>query len=81
MTDLSPIIHVTDLEQLGDTTVVCDVRWYLDGRSGNDAYRAGHIPGAVFVDLDAHLAGPPSTTVGRHPLPDPILLTSVSHPN
>ena len=47
MTDFGPIIHVADLEQLSDTVVVCDVRWYLDGRSGSDAYRAGHIPGAV----------------------------------
>ncbi|HCB37969.1 MAG TPA: sulfurtransferase, partial [Acidimicrobiaceae bacterium] len=49
--------------------VFCDVRWYLDGRSGHDAYLAGHIPGAVFVDLDRHLAAEPSPEQGRHPLP------------
>ena len=27
--------------------VVADVRWYLDGRSGHDAFRAGHLPGAI----------------------------------
>ena len=48
-----------------------DVRWYLDGRSGRAAYEAGHIPGAVFVDVDTMLAGPPSREAGRHPLPDP----------
>ena len=51
---------------------VCDVRWYLDGRSGRAAYDAGHLPGAVFVDLDRDLAGPPGGTAGRHPLPDPV---------
>jgi len=52
--------------------VVADVRWYLDDRSGRDAYNAGHIPGSVFVDLDTDLAGPPSFYGGRHPLPDPV---------
>ena len=45
---------------------IIDFRWYLDARSGRAAYDAGHIPGAVFVDLEAVTApsGP-----GRHPLP------------
>ena len=51
--------------------VVADVRWYLDGRSGRDAYERGHVPGAVFVDLDTVLAADPATGAGRHPLPDP----------
>lgn len=51
--------------------VLVDVRWYLDGRSGPDAYANGHLPGAVFVDLNEHLAGPPSPESGRHPLPTP----------
>jgi thiosulfate/3-mercaptopyruvate sulfurtransferase len=51
--------------------VVADVRWYLDGRSGREAYLAGHIPGAVFVDVDQDLADAPSPARGRHPLPDP----------
>ena len=32
-------------------------RWYLDGRSGSAAYDAGHIEGAIFVDLDRCLSG------------------------
>lgn len=51
--------------------VVADVRWYLDGRSGRAAYEAGHIPGAVFVDVAADLSAPThERTAGRHPLPN-----------
>lgn len=49
---------------------VIDVRWYLTGKRGKDAYESGHLPGAVFVDLDAALASSPSVGPGRHPLPD-----------
>jgi len=54
-----------------DGAVVADVRHYLDGRSGRAAYDAGHLPGAVFVDMDAVLAAPASPAEGRHPLPEP----------
>lgn len=49
-----------------------DVRWTLAEPDGRPAYEAGHIPGAVYVDLESELSGPhvPSRT-GRHPLPDP----------
>lgn len=67
----APIIHAARLAAHGDEVAICDVRWYLDGRSGLDAFRAGHLPGAVWVDLDAVLAGPPSAAEGRHPLPSP----------
>ena len=54
------------------SVIPADVRWYLDGRSGREAYEAGHLPGAVFVDLDTMLAAPPLTNGGgRHPLPPP----------
>ncbi|WP_435178694.1 sulfurtransferase [Actinacidiphila sp. bgisy145] len=49
--------------------VLADVRWYLDGRSGRDAYLAGHLPGAVWVDVDTDLAAPGTAAGGRHPLP------------
>ena len=45
-----------------------DVRWRMGGPPGVDGYRAGHLPGAVYVDLDTELAGPPGPG-GRHPLP------------
>jgi thiosulfate/3-mercaptopyruvate sulfurtransferase len=52
--------------------VLVDVRWYLDGRDGRAAYEAGHLPGAVWVDLDRDLAGNGlPATEGRHPLPTP----------
>ena len=59
------------LAEHGAGVVVADVRWYLDGRDGRAAYEAGHIPGAVFVDLDADLSSPGDATEGRHPLPAP----------
>jgi thiosulfate/3-mercaptopyruvate sulfurtransferase len=48
--------------------VLIDVRWRLGGPPGRDSYLAGHLPGAVFADLDADLSGPPGDG-GRHPLP------------
>ncbi|MEU0300405.1 sulfurtransferase [Streptomyces sp. NPDC006175] len=50
--------------------VLLDIRWQLGGPNGRADYEAGHIPGAVFVDLDSELAGPAGSG-GRHPLPDP----------
>lgn len=44
---------------------IIDFRWYLTGRQGRDGYLSGHIPRAVFVDLDAVTGTGP----GRHPLP------------
>ncbi|TFC60585.1 sulfurtransferase [Cryobacterium sp. TMT2-15-1] len=48
---------------------VLDVRWKLGGPPGPDEYRAGHIPGAVYVDLETELARPGEPADGRHPLP------------
>jgi thiosulfate/3-mercaptopyruvate sulfurtransferase len=45
------------------------VRWYLDERPGHAAYEDGHIPGAVWLDIDTDLSAPASTSEGRHPLP------------
>lgn len=67
----APIVSAAWLEANIAQVVVADVRWYLDGRSGRAAYEAGHIPGAVFVDLDRGLSALPSATGGRHPLPTP----------
>jgi len=53
----------------GDQVVLLDVRWALGRTDGRAEHAAGHVPGAVFVDLDAELAGPPTPAAGRHPLP------------
>ncbi|WP_225752819.1 sulfurtransferase [Actinotalea sp. Marseille-Q4924] len=47
--------------------LLLDVRWTLAG-SDRAGYEAGHLPGAVFLDLDRELASPPGEG-GRHPLP------------
>jgi thiosulfate/3-mercaptopyruvate sulfurtransferase len=47
-----------------------DCRWALDDPDwGRAQYLAGHIPGAVFLDLPRDLAAPVGADGGRHPLP------------
>ena len=60
----------------GPAPLVLDVRWRLGGPPGRADHEAGHVPGAVFVDLDTELAAPPGAG-GRHPLPDPAVLQEV----
>jgi len=52
--------------------IVVDCRWYLDGKEARHVYEGGHIPDALFVDVDEELAGPvrEDGRGGRHPLPD-----------
>ena len=64
---IPPVVPPEWLAAHRGSVVLADVRWYLDGRSGRAAYEAGHLPGAVFVDLDRWLAGPGSPEAGRHP--------------
>ena len=68
---VDPVVSLKWVQSQGGRVVLADVRWYLDGRSGRAAYDKGHLPGAVFVDLDRWLAGPASAAEGRHPLPAP----------
>ncbi len=67
---MGPIVDADWVVEHRDEIAVVDIRWYLDGRSGHDAYNAGHIAGALFVDLDEIAAAPPGPDGGRHPLPD-----------
>ncbi|MDT7701275.1 MAG: thiosulfate/3-mercaptopyruvate sulfurtransferase [Pseudonocardiales bacterium] len=74
---VSPLDLAADLERgSADRPVVLDVRWRLGGPPGRADHAAGHVPGAVFVDLDTELAAPPGTG-GRHPLPEPSRLEEV----
>ncbi|MFT2020355.1 sulfurtransferase [Streptomyces sp. 796.1] len=76
---MNAIVSATELlaELAGpQPPLLLDVRWQLTppgGRgttpTGRADYERGHLPGAVFVDLEAELAGPPGAA-GRHPLPD-----------
>ena len=66
-----PLLDVPTLAQRLDgprPPVLLDVRWRLGGPPGAGTYRAGHLPGAVFVDLDRDLSAAPGPA-GRHPLP------------
>lgn len=67
-----PLIGVKELADTmaaGPVPVLIDVRWRLGGPPGIDSYRSGHLPGAVYLDLDRQLAGEPGDG-GRHPLPE-----------
>ena len=72
---MEPLVDVTSLARslaAGQSPVLLDVRWRLGGTPGPPgitAYRAGHLPGAVFADLDRDLSGVPGPG-GRHPLPE-----------
>jgi thiosulfate/3-mercaptopyruvate sulfurtransferase len=71
---MDPLLPVARLAELSDDPdparhpVVLDVRWRLGGPSARPDHDAAHIPGAVFLDMDADLADPPGPA-GRHPLP------------
>jgi thiosulfate/3-mercaptopyruvate sulfurtransferase len=70
---MHPLMTVAELHQALASTeppVLLDTRWQLGGPPGIDTYRAGHLPGARYVDLDRDLAAPPGAG-GRHPLPEP----------
>jgi thiosulfate/3-mercaptopyruvate sulfurtransferase len=64
---ISPAELVRLLES-DQAPIVADVRWTLGGPPGKPDFEACHVPGAVWVDLEAHLSAPPGAG-GRHPLP------------
>ncbi len=67
----SPLVDTEWLAEHLDHSIlrVVDTRWYLgEPERGHQAYLQGHIPGAVYVDLESDLSAP--TGPGRHPLPN-----------
>jgi len=61
--------ELTDLLASDGAVRVLDVRWRLDRPEGRPEYLDGHLPGAVYVDLDHELARKGEPVEGRHPLP------------
>ncbi|GAA4773231.1 sulfurtransferase [Microbacterium gilvum] len=69
---MSPLLTVEDLHarlSAGRPVTLLDVRWRLDLPEGRPEYVAGHLPGAVYVDLESELARRGHPEAGRHPLP------------
>lgn len=50
--------------------VLLDIRWSLGDPQGREHYQGGHLPDAVFVDLETELAAAADPVGGRHPLPE-----------
>ncbi|ASO19286.1 thiosulfate/3-mercaptopyruvate sulfurtransferase [Actinoalloteichus hoggarensis] len=76
---MQPLVSTEELAEAmagENPPVLLDVRWALTGPPGLLAYEAGHLPGAVFLDLDRDLAAPAGPG-GRHPLPAPEDLEAV----
>jgi thiosulfate/3-mercaptopyruvate sulfurtransferase len=72
---MTPLITANQLEEIinsGEDVLICDCRFDLvDHEAGKKAYEEGHIPGAIYVDLDRDLSGEKTGQNGRHPMPSP----------
>ena len=65
------------LENKQNNTVIIDVRFQLnDPDAGRKTYLEGHIPGAVYLDLNRDLSGKVEKHGGSHPLPDIDILAA-----
>lgn len=71
--DLAADLGLDGTDPIPGPPVLVDVRWAIavagERFDGLAHYRAGHLPGAVFADLETELAATPSAAEGRHPLP------------
>jgi thiosulfate/3-mercaptopyruvate sulfurtransferase len=64
--------------KIGNTDcIIFDCRHDLfDAGKGERLYREGHIPGAIYANVDTDLSGEKNGTNGRHPLPSPAAFTA-----
>jgi len=70
MSDTQPVVDARWLARQPPGAVrIVDLRWALSGPGALEKYRAGHIPGAVYVDMERDLSRPGGP--GRHPFPAP----------
>jgi thiosulfate/3-mercaptopyruvate sulfurtransferase len=72
------LVSAAELLAAAERPVILDVRWALGDDRGREKYLAGHLPGAVYVDLETELADLPDPARGRHPLPSLQRLQSVA---
>lgn len=73
MTSFHQLIEVAELKAVNkaDACRVIDCRFdLLQPYTGRSEYLDGHIPGAVYADLNRDLAAPVTDSCGRHPLPE-----------
>lgn len=78
MNPQQPLINVAQLQERLGSVHVLDVRWALGREDGREQYLAGHIPGAVFVDVENELSRHGDAGEGRHPLPDDEALAAAA---
>jgi len=81
MTNHNYLISPEELNQLlqlnSKDFAIFDCRFDLANvKKGLELYLQGHIPGAVYVDLEKDLSGGKNPLLGRHPLPEPSVWSS-----
>ncbi|WP_222267079.1 sulfurtransferase [Modestobacter marinus] len=77
---MTVLTRVADLLADPTAAVLLDVRWALGDPRGRQQHLEGHLPGAVYVDLETELAAPGSAAEGRHPLPSVQSLQAAARP-
>lgn len=67
---MSPLIEINDPRIADKDVVIIDVRM---GADAHERYLAGHLPRAIYANLDKDLSTKPADPAygGRHPLPPP----------